>query len=466
MEELPGTITYYRGRFRARVSYGGKRLSVGTFDARADAKGAIAEFWRLHAVTASKVPGLLTVKEWGETYLNARETDGVHRAVKRDRSVWKSRVDGFDIGAMHVDTLTPRDVRAWIATQIKTPSKRTGERPEKQTVANALNLLRVALEAAVEAGHCETNAARDVRVPKMATDKESWTWLREDEIDRLLSSPNVDAESRRLFTVAIFTGLRQGELIGLRWQDVDLKRGELTVCKSFEVATKGGRIRRVPLLGPALAAIKVQPRRCNLVFPQADSQMRHHGDDAGIHAALEAAGVRRVRFHDLRHTCASHLVQGTWAPELVDGPLRLVEVQHWLGHKSIVTTERYAHLAPDAVHSRVKRAGEKAAAPRGLKWTHLDSAVPDDVAQLAGIVTTLEPPIRIERTAYGLRKGGLTPVVSNSSPVVSPVADQIVELLQVYARKERPSDAAVVRALGAAMDAIRSEHVKPQRKAT
>jgi integrase len=229
-------------------------------------------------------------------------------------------------------------------------------------------------------------------MPRIARDAEGWDWLREAEIVKLLGCLDVSPEQRRIFAVAIFTGLRQGELWGLRWSDVDIPRAEIRVAKSYDQPTKGGRVRRVPLLEPALEALKAQPRRCSLVFPLPDSQMRHRGDTAGFHEACVAAKVRRVRFHDLRHSCGSHLVQGTWAPTYIDRALRLEEVRMWLGHRSIRTTERYAHHAPDSLRGRVLGADRQPeqvpvdfAEPSGLDGTHGDSGVSSDVAQLAEI---------------------------------------------------------------------------------
>lgn len=435
-----GAVTRYRGRFRARVTVDGRRVSLGTFTVEADARGAIAEFWRLRLAQTASVPGLISVREWGRQYLDARETDGVHRSVQRDRSVWRARIDAAPIGSQCVDVLTPRDVRAWVAEQIKTPSQRTGQRPSKQTVANALNLLRVALEAAVEAGHCETNPARDVRLPRIARDAEAWDWLRADEVERLLGCRDLDAEQRRIYTVAVYTGLRAGELWGLRWRDVDLGRGELVVSRSFGQPTKGGRVRRVPMLEPVRAALAEQRRgrTCDLVFP-AGGKMRGRGDTAGLHAALAAAGVRRVRFHDCRHTCASHLVQGSWAPSLMPRALRLEEARQWLGHASIRTTERYAHASADGLRA----AAGLADSPR----TREDSGAAREAAQVLGI---LEVPTRFELVYDGFANGAK----HVEFPLVESARVLLRSCLERYARRERPSDSEVVRALGAALAAV------------
>jgi integrase len=90
---------------------------------------------------------------------------------------------------------------------------------------------------------------------------------------------------------------------------------------------------------------------------------------------LERAGIaRHVRFHDLRHTCASALLQGFWAPHWVARPLRLEEVKEWLGHTSIATTQRYAHLCPEAVQGLVIRTPPEAPPNAPKKVVQLASA--------------------------------------------------------------------------------------------
>jgi integrase len=101
------------------------------------------------------------------------------------------------------------------------------------------------------------------------------------------------------------------------------------------------------------------------------------GYHAGLAKTLERTGIKRhIRFHDLRHTCASHLLQGTWAPDLIREPLRLEEVKAWLDHSDIGVTQRYAYLAPDAIRGKVvddagATAGANNTAVWPANWSHL-----------------------------------------------------------------------------------------------
>lgn len=335
-------------KHRARYRHGKTRIPLGTHPTYEAAELAIAEFaatLSLHAPMAGE-----TLATWSAKWLDARETDGVHRSVKKDRHCFK-RVTRSDLASLPLAAITPRDVRAWVADQVKA-------KPGRQTVCNALNLLRVCLEAACEAHQLDTNPALGVKVPKMARSTDPWTWLHPVEIERLLKPTD---EERDIFACAIFMGVRAGELFGLEWTDVDLIHGVATIRYSWRgKPTKPGAVRTLTLIQPAIEALKRQRKRSakfRNVFPARDGEARTEDQMPDLAAALERAKIKRhVRFHDLRHTCASALLQGTWAPRWVVRPLRLEEVSKWLGHGSITATQRYAHLCPEAVSGLVVKA--------------------------------------------------------------------------------------------------------------
>jgi integrase len=154
-----------------------------------------------------------------------------------------------------------------------------------------------------------------------------------------------DSEAVR---VASYCGLRLGELLALRWRDVDWTGSALTISRSLssgiEGPTKSGHIRRVPLADqPAAALDRLSRRRdftsaddyvfCNaLGRPLDGSALRRRYKNA-----RDAAGLRPLRWHDLRHTFGSLLVASG-----VD----LVSIKDAMGHSQLTTTSRYLHARP------------------------------------------------------------------------------------------------------------------------
>ncbi|HTA05761.1 MAG TPA: site-specific integrase, partial [Solirubrobacteraceae bacterium] len=157
-----------------------------------------------------------------------------------------------------------------------------------------------------------------------------------------------DRQDAELIRVAAYAGLRQGELLALRWRDVDFAGSALTVARAMsagvESTTKSGRVRRVPLADQAAAALDRLSRReyftapgelvfCNVLGRSLDgSALRRRYRRAQI-----AAEVRPLRFHDLRHTFGSLL-----AARGVD----VVTIQKAMGHSALSTTSRYLHARP------------------------------------------------------------------------------------------------------------------------
>lgn len=391
MKTPRGSVTEHhtpdgRIRYRVRVTLAGQRKSLGLYDSEAEAHAVLAE--ALEQV-ADEARGGLTLRQWGERWLDRREKSGLHRAAHIDRGRWRTHVNTAEFADWPMRRIARTDIVRWVRELLRKPALRTvttgrgaarvtrqipTDRPcSRQTVTHALNLVRRALSDAADEGHVPVCVAHDVRVPPVPRTTETWTYLTAAEIDRLLAL-DLRPEQRAIYTVAIYTGLRAGEMYGLRWCDVvtDGEHPELIVRHSYRGPTKSGQVRRVPLLSPALAAViawrAVAPGIGDaLVFPSAGSSGRgqggchHHGYSAGLRGALAAAGIaRRVRLHDLRHTCASHLVMGTWTPR----PWRLEDVRQMLGHSTITITERYAHLSPDGIRALASDARKNAGLER------------------------------------------------------------------------------------------------------
>lgn len=150
-----------------------------------------------------------------------------------------------------------------------------------------------------------------------------------------------------LYLTAAFTGLRMGELLALRWEDVDFEAEAIRVRHSWtagrEGTPKSGRGRAVPMMddvAQALARLGQRERwtgEQDLVF--CDPIGRHLGYKSlsrRYKEALAAAGLRQLRFHDLRHTFGTHAIRAA-DPR---------EVMEWMGHADIQTTQKYLAYKP------------------------------------------------------------------------------------------------------------------------
>ncbi len=139
---------------------------------------------------------------------------------------------------------------------------------------------------------------------------------------------------KSIVTVALHTGMRRGEILGLRWEQVDLKHGFILL----EV-TKNGKRREIPIDNTLAEEFNSMPRGLESVYVFTDPRTGepYKSVQTSFETALKKAEIRNFRFHDLRHTFASHMAMAG---------IDLVSVKELLGHKSLSMTIRYAHLAP------------------------------------------------------------------------------------------------------------------------
>ena len=180
-------------------------------------------------------------------------------------------------------------------------------------------------------------------------------FLSDDERDALLEACEQSnwPPLHTLTLLAISTGARRGELIRLKWTDVDLKSARAIVHD-----TKNGDPRTLPLVGKALPAMRTLKLKGSAnsawVFQQPSGfPGPYENFDDHWYAAMRAAGIANFRFHDLRHTCASYLAsQGA----------SLLEIADVLGHRTMQMVKRYSHLAQAHKTTVV----EKMARERGL----------------------------------------------------------------------------------------------------
>jgi len=258
-------------------------------------------------------------------------------------------------GGVAVYQITAGLIADFAADLRKKKRPRTDRAISTSTVGKVLGLLRAMLRVAHDEGWIAV--VPKVRVPREP--KRDYQWIRTSaELEAFLEAARVRGAEYpglfELYATAAYTGMRQGELAGLRWERVDFANRLITVAASYGEATKTDDIRYVPIfdvLLPVLKGWREQRAHDELVFVNQWGNMLSNGSKAFrviFHETLAAAGVSRIRFHDLRHTFASR-----WMLRGGD----LFKLQKILGHKSMAMTLRYAHLAPKAFAGDLGRFG-------------------------------------------------------------------------------------------------------------
>ena len=175
-------------------------------------------------------------------------------------------------------------------------------------------------------------------------------FLNDDEKERLHQACR-ESESKGLYPIVILalsTGMRRGEIMNLKWSDVDLVKGSILLQ-----ATKNGERRYIPLLGKALELLRAKystQAADSLIFPAPHSLSKPIDIRSAWNTALRNAGIANFRFHDLRHTAASYLAMNQAS---------LLEIGTLLGHKTVQMTKRYAHLSNAHIYSTVAALNKK-----------------------------------------------------------------------------------------------------------
>ncbi len=196
------------------------------------------------------------------------------------------------------------------------------------TVNRELSGLRNIYNRAIEWEMATKNPVKSVKF--FREDEGRLRFLEREEIKRLYDSCSDHLKS--IVALAVVTGMRKGEILSLKWPDVDFRRKIITILK-----TKGQKKREIPI-GVGIFRLLLKQRKhpdSPYIFCHKDGK-RIGSFKKAFKTALKRAGIEDFTFHDLRHTFASHLVMSG-----VD----LKTVQEIMGHASFKTTLRYAHLA-------------------------------------------------------------------------------------------------------------------------
>jgi integrase len=302
-----------------------------------------AEGWLrdvLEEARRGTLPGMI---QTGATFADAAAE--YLRYAEHDRGCKPSTLQGYRsaigahllpaFGELPVESVTTEDIDRWIATVDRSPRTRN----------KLLILLHGILGRARKLYRLPGNAVDGVEKFRQSPSGDIQVFSPE-EVMALVRAAGSEQDAA-IYLTAAFTGLRRGELLALRWRDVDFRGSLMRVRASFAAGAlttpKSGRVRSVPMAAGVARALAQLGQRGHLtddddlVFV---GELGAYVDGSALRrrydAALSRGGLRRLRFHDLRHTFGTRMI----------AKADIRRVQEWMGHADIQTTMRYLHYAP------------------------------------------------------------------------------------------------------------------------
>jgi integrase len=305
------------------------------------------------------VGGGLSIVGGGQRLIRSLKVDGLKpTTLDTYGSLFKTHIQPPPFGDLLLHEADSDDVENLLA-------RMRSEEKAAKTIVNAYKLLSQIFTFAIKKGWCTENPCKSVKAPRLQKSKEI-RFLSQYELSALLRA--VDPEKgifgdtdRALYLTAAMSGLRQGELLALRWRDVDWEASRIRVRRNYvrghwvtPKSTAGSRA--VPLIDMVAGELDRHYKRSpyqgddDLVFahPEKGTVLSHRALSERFKKALKAAGVRPVRFHDLRHTFGTCIA--------ADGKVAPRTLQEWMGHGDLKTTMIYLDYVPRKNESQI--AGE------------------------------------------------------------------------------------------------------------
>jgi integrase len=340
---------------------GARRQAGKTFNSKKEAEKELVRW--LNEIDSGTVvlPSKITIRDLCRRWLDDEVAARVRPTTLAGYQLTVEKHIIPRLGNILAQRLIAADVQKWRTELLRDTSPRTSQL--------ALQRLKQVLEWAVSVDLLSRNPASKVKPPNW-TPKERTVWTAE-EARRFLPASDSDTH-RTLWVLALATGLRRGELLGLRWQDVDLDAERLTVRQAL-VMLKGKAIIQDPKSKTALRSMRLTPdavaalkahkvrqaerelaatrwQKSGLVFTTSvGTALSPRNVGRSFEESVARAGVTRIRLHDLRHVNASlDLSTGT----------SVKAVAARLGHSDpSITLRTYAHVMPHEESAAAERLG-------------------------------------------------------------------------------------------------------------
>jgi integrase len=289
--------------------------------------------------------------------------------VEHDRQRKPSTVAGYkaivrsqllpQFGGLPIESITPSMIESWIGSVERAASTRI----------KALVLMHGIFQRARKVWGLPVNPVADVEKPPLNRSGDIDVFSPEEVLALVRAAAS--EQDAALFLTAAFTGLRRGELLALRWRDVDFTGSVIRVRSSYAggalTTPKSGKVRSVPMAPDVAAALAKLGQRHgstsddDLVFiGRLGGYLDPRALGRRYDTALKRAGLRRLRFHDLRHTFGTRMI----------AKADIRRVQEWIGHADIQTTMRYLHYAPKSEDAELVAEAFRVAAPHSVPTRH------------------------------------------------------------------------------------------------
>jgi len=288
-----------------------------------------------------EVEAIPTFKEFSEKWFNVYvKTNNKYSEILNKESLLRAHLNPF-FGQKPLNKISNLDIESYKAKKLQSGQA-------NKSVNNHLIVLNKCLNTAKEWGVIENTP----RIKLLKVQPQKFDFLNTEECQLLLD--NCDGLLKEMVLFALKTGLRFGELIALEWSDIDFKSNLATVQKSISRgrlgSPKSNKIRHVPLLGDISDTLSFRFKKQGLVFSKDGQPLGPMLCLRWLHLACRQAGLRKIGWHTLRHTFASHLAQNG---------VSIVLIKELLGHADIKTTMRYSHLTSQAIRGAIETLNKK-----------------------------------------------------------------------------------------------------------
>jgi integrase len=341
---------WWAGNRRPKRKLGPKR-PPGSRDGltRGQAERALRQLIERESAAAQATPERrLSLTDLGGRYVDHREQvmERKRTTIQDYRIILSRHLTPF-FADKAIERISPGDIEAYMHAKRR-------EGLATKTIQNQLAFLNAVFVFAIKRGWANSNPVAHVERPrKTQGSKRRLRFLQPAELDALVRNVPDDAlghVERVLYLCAAMTGLRQGELLGLRWADIDWTAGRVRVADNFTRgqidSPKSHDGRSVPMADRVAGELERLHQRSRF---QADSDLvlchPHTGNPLDpsklrkrFKRALKRAAAPEITFHELRHT---------FGTQLAAAGIPLRTIQEWMGHADAKTTEIYSHYAPD-----------------------------------------------------------------------------------------------------------------------